>query len=322
VTSAAGEGELHRPVLLGAVLERLAPAPGEVHVDGTVGAGGHAAAILERLGPRGLLIGIDRDPDALEEARRRLERVGHPFRLFHGSFSRIREFLQSAGLPPEGAMDGLLLDLGVSSLQLDRASRGFSFLRDGPLDMRMDPGEGESAADFLARVSVVELERVLRDFGEEPARARIARAIDRARRKERIERTGDLSRIVEAVSPRKGRKIHPATRTFQAIRIAINRELEHLRLVLRDLDRLVRPGGRVAVLGYHSLEDRIVKTSLGDKVREGMFRWVLPNPLLPGKEEIAENPRARSARLRSVVRAGGAAPSGAARVVGSREEPP
>jgi 16S rRNA (cytosine1402-N4)-methyltransferase len=295
--------------MLEAVLERLAPAPGEVHVDATVGAGGHAAAILERLGPGGLLIGIDRDPEALEEARRRLAPIGHPFRLFHGAFSRLREFVQSAGLPPEGAMDGLLLDLGVSSMQLDRPSRGFSILRDGPLDMRMDPGEGESAAAFLERASVEDIERVLRELGEEPAARRIARAIDRARRKERIERTALLARIVESVVPRRGQRIHPATRTFQGIRIALNRELEHLRLVLRDLDRLVKPGGRVAVLSYHSLEDRIVKRSLGEKVREGIYRWVLPNPLRPGEEETAENPRARSARLRSVVRAGAHPPA-------------
>ena len=310
--TSSSQGSPHRPVLLGAVLDRLAPAPGEVHVDATVGAGGHAAVILERLGPRGLLIGIDRDPEALEEARRRLEPIGHPFRLFHGAFSRIREFLQSIGLPPEGAMDGLLLDLGVSSMQLDRPQRGFSILRDGPLDMRRDPGEGESAAEYLERASVEDLERVLRDFGEEPASGKIARAIDRARRKERIESTAQLARIVEAVLPRMGRKIHPATRTFQGIRIALNRELEHLRLVLRDLDRLIKPGGRVVVLSYHSLEDRIVKTSLGEKVREGIYRWVLPNPLQPGEMEIEENPRARSARLRSAVRAGGVAPSGPA----------
>jgi 16S rRNA (cytosine1402-N4)-methyltransferase len=308
-------------VLLEATLERLAPAPGEVHVDATVGAGGHAARILEKLGPRGLLIGIDRDPEALAEARRALEATGGPFRLFHGAYTRIREFLQSLGLPPEGAMDGLLLDLGVSSMQLDRPERGFSILRDGPLDMRMDPGEGESAADFLEKVSMEELEEILRELGEEPAARRIARAVDRARRKERIETTGQLARIVEGISPRRGRRIHPATRTFQGIRIALNRELEHLRLVLRDLDRLVKPGGRVVVLGYHSLEDRMVKTSFGEKVREGIYRWVLPNPLLPGKEEIARNPRARSARLRSVVRVGPAAPAGGGKAA-ARERPP
>ena len=171
--------------------------------------------------------------------------------------------------------------------------------------MRMAPGEGTSAREFLRDVSVGELRRVLREYGEEPAFAKVARAIDRARAREELVTTGQLARVVESVLPRRGRRIHPATRTFQAIRIAINRELENLRLVLRDLDRLVRPGGRVVVLSYHSLEDRIVKTCFQEQVREGIWTWVLPNPLRPDPAEIAANPRARSAKLRSVVRSGG-----------------
>lgn len=294
----------HRPVLLREVIERLDPQPGEIHVDGTLGAGGHAAAILSRLGSRGVLIGLDRDREALEIARPRLEAVGSPFHIVQGEYSKIAEYLQLLGISPEGAVDGLLLDLGVSSFQLDRSERGFSFLRDGPLDMRMSQGEGESASEFLDNVTVEELEGILRDFGEERAAGRVARAIDRARRKERIETTGRLAAIVEQVLPRRGRKIHPATRTFQGIRIAINKELEHLRRVLRDLDRMVRPGGRVVVLSYHSLEDRIVKESFRERVREGIYRWTLPNPLVPDVAEIENNPRSRSARLRSVVREG------------------
>lgn len=296
--------EVHQPVLLAEVLQRLDPRPGEVHVDCTLGGGGHGAAILSKLGSAGLLVGVDRDKEALEVARPRLERVGYPFRLAQGVYSRLGEFFQLFGLPPQGAVDGLLLDLGVSSLQLDRPERGFSFLREGPLDMRMAPGEGESAADFVERASSEELERALREYGEEPAAAKIARAIDRARRKEKIKTTGQLARIVERVLPRKGKRTHPATRTFQGIRIAINRELEHLRLLLRDLDRLVKPGGRVAVLSYHSLEDRIVKESFREGAREGLYELHLPNPLTPSEEEISKNPRARSARLRSVSRVG------------------
>ena len=296
--------EIHRPVLLGEVLEHMRPAPGEFHVDATLGAAGHAAAILERLGPTGMLLGIDRDPQIVEIARARLEKVGHPFRICVGRFSKLRDFLVLSGRPAEGAMDGLLLDLGVSSLQLDRPERGFSFLRDGPLDMRMSPGEGESAAEFLARANPEDLERVLREYGEEPAARRIARAIEEFRGTERLETTAQLAGIVERVLPRAGKKTHPATRTFQGIRIAVNEELEHLRLVLRDLDRLVKPGGRVVVLSYHSLEDRIVKESFKERVREGIYRWISGELVLPSAEEIASNPRSRSAHLRAVERMG------------------
>lgn len=294
----------HVPVLLREVLECLDPRPGETHVDATVGAGGHATEVLARLGAQGLLIGIDRDSQALEIAEQRLMQVGSPFRVFQGTFSRLSEFLRLAGLPAEGAMDGLLLDLGVSSLQLDRADRGFSFLRDGPLDMRMAAGEGESAADFLARTSVEELERALRDYGEEPAWRKIARAIDDARRARRLGTTAELSRVVESVVPRAGKRTHPATRTFQGIRIAVNSELEQLRLILKDLDRFLRPGGRVVVLSYHSLEDRIVKESFRDKVNEGLYRAPPQSMLTPTASEVKTNPRARSARLRCVVREG------------------
>ncbi|HVR76584.1 MAG TPA: 16S rRNA (cytosine(1402)-N(4))-methyltransferase RsmH [Planctomycetota bacterium] len=298
----------HRPVLLEEVLERLDPRPGEIHVDCTLGAGGHAAAVLSRLGEKGLLIGIDRDPEAIEAARPRLEAAGFPFRIIEGPYSRLQEYLRLVGLAPEGAVDGLLLDLGVSSLQLDRPERGFSFLRDGPLDMRMSPVEGDSARAFLANAPTPEIERVLRDYGEEPAAGRIARAIDRARKEEGIETTGRLARIIEGILPRQGKKTHPATRSFQGIRIAVNRELEHLRLVLRDLDRWVKPGGRVVVLSYHSLEDRMVKESFRERTREGIYRVVPPSPLRPGAKEIESNPRSRSARLRSVVREGKRSP--------------
>ncbi|HZN58465.1 MAG TPA: 16S rRNA (cytosine(1402)-N(4))-methyltransferase RsmH [Planctomycetota bacterium] len=294
--------EGHLPVLLDAVVRRLDPKAGEIHLDATVGLGGHAAAILQRVGPQGLLIGVDRDAEALDLARARLSAVGFPFQLARGEYSRLPEFLQQSGRNPEGALDGLLLDLGVSSLQLDSAQRGFSFLRDGPLDMRMSQGEGPSAFDFLQRASLEELERAIREFGEEPAARKVAKAIESARRQQPIETTGALAKIVEAVLPRRGQRTHPATRTFQGIRIAVNQELEHLRRLLRDLDRWIRPGGRVVVLSYHSLEDRMVKESFRERVAEGLYQWALPNPELASDEEVRANPRARSVRLRSVVR--------------------
>jgi 16S rRNA (cytosine1402-N4)-methyltransferase len=293
---------LHRPVMVREVLERLALRPGMTVLDGTVGLGGHASRILERIAPGGLLVGIDRDPEALEIARKRLESVGGEFRLHHGRFSEIREALRSIGAPTEGVLHGALFDLGVSSYQLDTASRGFGFGHDGPLDMRMDPGATGSAADFLSRSSVEEIERVLREFGEEPSARRIARAIDRKRREGTLLTTGDLARAVEGVLPRAGRRIHPATRTFQALRIAVNDELAELRRALLDIDRFLAPGGRVVVVSYHSLEDRIVKTVFRERVKEGIFEAHRPDPLLPGEEEVEGNPRARSSRLRSAER--------------------
>ena len=306
--SAVSDDQLHVPVLLDEVLRELAPRPGATILDGTLGIAGHALEIQRRIAPDGVLLGMDRDAQALELARERLAEGGVEFHLYHGVFCRIREFLQDIGRTPEGALDGVLLDLGVSSLQLDRSERGFSFLHDGPLDMRMDPSEGESAARYLDRVDVAELEQVLREFGEERAARRIARAIVRQRATERIETTGQLARLVERVLPRKGQRIHPATRTFQAVRIAVNRELEHLRLTLRDLDRFLRPGGRVVVLSYHSLEDRLVKSSFAERFRDGLFAKSGKGLIRPGPDEVARNPRARSARLRVAVRAGGELP--------------
>ena len=294
----------HLPVMLEETLRCLAPRPGETMLDGTLGLGGHAAEILSRLSPGGELIGLDRDPEALTLAAKRLDGVGGNYRLLHGTFDRVGELLKELELSSDGAFDGLLLDLGVSSMQLDRAERGFSFRNDGPLDMRMDPGEKESAASWLAQVPVEELARVIRRYGEEPQAGKIARAIDRGRRERPITTTAELASLIEELVPRRGKKIHPATKTFQAIRIAVNRELDCLRDALEKLDRYMKPGGRVVVLSYHSLEDRIVKTVFRDRVREGFFISHPDGLQRPTQTEVQSNRRSRSARLRAVVRAG------------------
>ena len=291
--------------MLEETLRCLAPRPGETMLDGTLGLGGHAAEILSRLSPGGELIGLDRDPEALALAAKRLDGVGGSYRLLHGTFDRVGELLKEVEISSDGAFDGLLLDLGVSSMQLDRAERGFSFRNDGPLDMRMDRGEEESAASWLARVPVEELARVIRRYGEEPQAGKIARAIDRGRRERPITTTAELASLIEELVPRRGKKIHPATKTFQAIRIAVNRELDCLRDVLEKLDRYMKPGGRVVVLSYHSLEDRLVKTVFRDRAREGFFISHPDGLQRPTQTEVQSNPRSRSARLRAVVRAGG-----------------
>ena len=299
----------HLPVMLEETLRCLAPRPGETMLDGTLGLGGHAAEILSRLSPGGELMGLDRDPEALALAAKRLDGVGGAYRLLHGTFDRVGELLKELEISSDGAFDGLLLDLGVSSMQLDRAERGFSFRNDGPLDMRMDPGEEESAASWLAQAPVEELARVIRRYGEEPQVGKIARAIDRARRERPITTTAELSSLIEELVPRRGKKIHPATKTFQAIRIAVNRELDCLRDALEKLDRYMKPGGRVVVLSYHSLEDRLVKTVFRDRVREGLFISHPDGLQRPTQTEVQSNPRSRSARLRAVVRAGEAGSS-------------
>ena len=294
----------HLPVMLEETLRCLAPRPGETMLDGTLGLGGHAAEILSRLSPGGELIGLDRDPEALTLAAKRLDGVGGNYRLLHGTFDRVGELLKELELSSDGAFDGLLLDLGVSSMQLDRAERGFSFRNDGPLDMRMDPGEEESAASWLAQAPVEEIARVIRRYGEEPQAGKIARAIDRGRREQPITTTAELSSLIEELVPRRGKKIHPATKTFQAIRIVVNRELDCLRDALEKLDRYMKPGGRVVVLSYHSLEDRLVKTVFRDRVREGFFISHPDGLQRPTQTEVQSNRRSRSARLRAVVRAG------------------
>jgi len=306
-------GEAHRPVLLGPVLEGLEIRGDGIYVDATFGRGGHSKAILERLGSAGRLIAIDRDPAAIAAAA---ESLGNDPRveLVRGDFAELAECIEARGLG--GKVDGLLLDLGVSSPQLDDANRGFSFRRDGPLDMRMDPDRGISAAEYLRSVDEKELTRVLRKYGEESQAARIARAIVRARETTPIERTGQLAAIVESVVPAHSRQKHPATRSFQAIRIFLNRELENLEAVLEQSLRVLRPGGRLCVISFHSLEDRIVKRFIRTHSREAeQYRGMpsVPPEFRPklrpvGKAvaasaaEIKANVRSRSARLRVAER--------------------
>lgn len=300
--------------MLGPVLEGLRIKSDGCYVDATFGRGGHSSAILEALGPEGRLIAIDRDPDAIDAAPEALE-GDERFELVRGEYAGLGDIVRARGL--EGRVDGILLDIGVSSPQLDDSSRGFSFMRDGPLDMRMDPDRGTSAAAWLADVDEQELRRTLKTLGEERHAARIARAIVAARDTAPIERTARLAEVVAAAVPQRGpSRRHPATQTFQAIRILINDELGQLKAGLEAAIDALAAGGRLCVLTFHSLEDRIVKRFMRDHSREpeqyrGMpdipveFRPKLAlvgKPLGAGADEVHVNPRARSARLRIAER--------------------
>jgi 16S rRNA (cytosine1402-N4)-methyltransferase len=292
---ASGTIERHRPVLLREALALLAPRPGMAVVDATVGGGGHAGALLEATAPDGALLGIDRDPAALETARARLARFGPRVRLVEGNFSDLEAHLRAAGFGPAGA---ILADCGLSSLQLDDATRGFSFRGDGPLDMRMSPSDPRTAADIVNREPEAALADLFYAYGEERASRRIARRIVERRRERPFERTSDLAEAVaRAAGGRRGR-IHPATRVFQALRIAVNGELEALERLLASAPACLVSGGRLAVIAFHSLEDRIVKRAFRDGAREGRWRILTPKPVAPGGAECADNPRARSAKLR------------------------
>ena len=303
----------HVPVLLGPVLEGLNIKASGCYVDGTFGRGGHSSAILERLTANGRLIAIDRDPHAIESAPEAL--LSDPrFELIRGECAQLEKVIDARGL--RGSVDGVLLDLGVSSPQLDEAGRGFSFLRDGPLDMRMDPDAGISAANWLSGVDEKELKRVLKTYGEERNAARIARAIVCARDEAPIETTVQLADIIAAAIPAHGHMRHPATKSFQAIRIFINGELDQLKSALEQCVNVLRRGGRLCVISFHSLEDRLVKRFIRDAAREQeRYRGM---PSVPAEhrpklkpigrlveataEEIASNRRARSARLRVAER--------------------
>ena len=308
---------MHVPVLLQETVAALAPRAGGLYVDGTLGGGGHAEAILEACAPDGRLLGLDRDEEAVERCRSRLSRFGDRFEAVHSDFASMAGVAAERGF---GRVDGIVLDLGVSSFQLDDPERGFSFRADGPLDMRMDASRGETAAEWIAARAddPAAIAEALRDYGEEPAAARIARAIAAEQAKSPIEGTARLAAIVEkAVGGRRGAARHPATRTFQALRIAVNDELSQVSRAVEAAISLLAEGGVLAVITFHSLEDRIVKRAFAahegreTALQQGGSRWegVLPavrrsprRPVVPGPRETAANPRARSARLRAAVR--------------------
>jgi 16S rRNA (cytosine1402-N4)-methyltransferase len=310
--------EGHLPVLVDEVIEMLAPAPGSLHIDATLGAGGHTERILEAASPDGRVLGLDADPAAIARVEARLRpRFGERLVLRQADFRELANVAPSADFP---AVDGCLFDLGLSSHQLADRSRGFGFRAGGPLDMRFDTSRGVPAADLLASLDTAELTALFRRYGEEPKAPRIARAIVDARRTAPIATAEELAALVERVAPpdpRKPRRIHPATRVFQALRIAVNEELDALQAGLAAALDLLRPGGRLVVLSYHSLEDRIVKRFIQAERRGCVCPPQLPvcvcgrNPrlrlvtdpsLTPTATEIAANPRARSARLRAAER--------------------
>jgi 16S rRNA (cytosine1402-N4)-methyltransferase len=305
----------HQPVLVDRVAELLRPRPGGVYLDATLGLGGHAERLLEASAPDGRVVGLDRDPAALALARERLAWAGERLVAVAASFADLAAVAEGLGLE---AVDGVLYDLGVSSLQLDDAERGFSYRADAPLDMRMDPTTGITAAEVLATYPRAELARILREYGEERFAGRIARFIDEARRRAPIATTGQLVELVKAAVPAAARRTgpHPARRAFQALRIEVNRELDALAASLPQAVDLLAPGGRLVVLAYHSLEDRIVKRTLADAAgrrEQGPHRLPVDPPAAapatvalltrrpetPGPAEVAANPRAESAKLRA-----------------------
>jgi 16S rRNA (cytosine1402-N4)-methyltransferase len=301
----------HLPVMVDEVLHVLRPTPGAVIVDGTVGAGGHAEAILHATGGRAFVIGVDRDPAALARAGHRLEPFGDHVRLVRASFDALEWIVHTQG---HDAVDGILLDLGMSSMQVDDPARGFSFRRGGPLDMRMDPDARISAMDVVNTYSQEELERVLRDYGQERNARRIARTIAGARRKAPIRTTAELAQLVmDAYPPAARRGTHPARKTFQAIRIEVNGELDALESALRAAPNVLREGGRIVVVSYHSLEDRTVKRVFAEGAEPPPALPGLPAPaevepelrvltrgaILPSDAEVERNPRASAARLRA-----------------------
>ena len=297
----------HQPVLYKEIIHALQPHTGGRYVDGTLGAGGHARGIMEASAPDGQLLGLDVDPQALAIARRNLAPYEHRIHLAQASYTSLSTQLARLGWR---AVDGIVLDLGASSMQFDTPERGFSFLHDAPLDMRFGPHAPQTAADLVNKYSERELADLIYQYGEERESRKIARAIVRARP---IQTTRELVAAIESVSPRRGERVHPATRTFQALRIAVNEELTSIEEVLPQAVTVLKPGGRLAVISFHSLEDRIVKDffrehskdrvnppyeQIYEEERKATLKEVNRKPIVPSEEETQNNPRARSAKLR------------------------
>ncbi|HEV8651163.1 MAG TPA: 16S rRNA (cytosine(1402)-N(4))-methyltransferase RsmH [Actinomycetes bacterium] len=318
--------EGHVPVMLDRCIELLRPRAGGTYVDATLGLGGHAEAVLAASAPGGRVIGLDRDPDALAAAAARLAGEGDRLTAVAASFADLARVAADLGV---GAVDGVLYDLGVSSLQLDQARRGFSYRAEAPLDMRMDPTQGPTAADVVNTYPRAELARVLREYGQERFAGRIARFVDDARRRAPVRTTSELVELVKAAVPAAARRTgpHPARRTFQALRIEVNGELAALAESLPQAIDLLAPGGRLVVLAYHSLEDRIVKRTLAGAAagdysppelpehvvhRTPSLRLLTRGPETPGAGEVAANPRAESAKLRAAEKLAPNSPSGVA----------
>jgi 16S rRNA (cytosine1402-N4)-methyltransferase len=296
----------HRPVLLDEILQVLDPQQGEVAVDCTVGWAGHAVGLLRRVGPEGKLIGIDFDPLNLPRARERLAAIGCPFTLHQGNFAGLPAILAAEGLT---TVDILVTDLGMSSMQVDDAERGFSYRRDGPLDMRMDQTRGRTAAEILATIDTNALCQALRELGDEDNAEQIAAAIVAARGKRPLQRTTELADLIVATIQRDNKpwrlhptrsqwNLHPAAKTFQTLRILVNRELANLEQLLRVLPQVLRPEGRAAIISFHSGEDRLVKAAFRAGLHSGQYVQISDEPIRAGWAERSANPRARSAKLR------------------------
>ena len=292
--------QAHLPVLIDEVAFLLRPRRGGWVVDGTIGMGGHAERLLDDGGADTRLLDVDRDREALARARRRLARFGARVVLEHGSFRELAALVAAAG----ATATAIILDLGLSSYQLEESGRGFSFQRDEPLDMRFDPTGGLTAADLLNSLSRDELARILWEYGEERHARRIARRIEERRRRAPLQRTPDLVAVVKDAVPRAAwsGRVHVATRTFQAVRMAVNEEVEALTEALPRVASCLERGGRLGVISFHSGEDRIVKRSFRSLQEGGAFAGLLPAPIEPGRDEVRDNPRARSAKLRVLER--------------------
>ena len=297
------EGQ-HRPVLLQEILNVFDPQPGMIVVDCTVGWAGHSAELLQRIGPTGLLIGLDLDADNLPKARERLDAIGHPFHLHHSNFAGLQQILATHGVTQ---VDALVADLGMSSMQVDDPARGFSYAREGALDMRMDRSRGRTAAEILATISAEELSNSLQKLADEPNAARIASAIVEERATGPITTTKELTRIIQEATkqdtwqlhPAPGKwNLHPAARTFQALRILVNRELANLEHLLRILPQCLRGKGHAAIISFHSGEDRLVKAAFRSGLEAGVYELISPDPVRATWNERDQNPRSRSAKLR------------------------